>query len=40
MYNWPPETLYQTICTPEAWRKHPGSPAWRYDGQFMWIVKC
>lgn len=35
----PPSTLYNTLNTPEAWRKHPGSPAWKYDGQFIWIVK-
>lgn len=36
---WPPKSLYETINTPQAWKAHPGSPLWNYDGQFIWIVK-
>lgn len=39
MYSFPPDTLYQTICTPEAWRKVPGAPYWKYDGQFIWLPR-
>lgn len=35
--QWPEDSLYQTICTPKAWRIHPGAPQWYYDGQFIWL---
>ena len=38
MYEFPPMSLYATISTPEAIRKHPGAPQWAYDGQFIWFV--
>lgn len=33
MYNFPPSTLYETLHNIPI----PGSPVWRYDGQFIWI---
>ena len=39
MYNFPPNTLYLTICTPTAYKLAPGSPTWQYDGQFIWLPK-
>lgn len=40
MTEFPPDTLYATICTPAMMRKYPGAPQWSYDGQFIWIVKA
>lgn len=39
MYDWPPESLYDTICTHKMWKTFPGAPEWGYDGQFIWIRK-
>jgi len=39
MHDFPPTTLYATICTPAAYAKRPGSPTWQYDGQFIWMPK-
>lgn len=33
MHKWPPQTLYDTLHT----LKVPGSPYWKYDGQFIWL---
>lgn len=38
MHEFPPMSLYATLSTPEAIKKHPGAPQWAYDGQFIWFV--
>lgn len=36
-YSFPPDSLYQTICTAEMFMLKPGAPYWMYDGQFIWM---